>query len=131
MFTVAQIKLALANVKTGADFPKYIQEIKQLGVVSFETWVSDSHTQYFSENGFQTCSEPKYDPLAIAEACQKDQFVQYLLSHQKGETDYVTFYNHCAETDIEKWIVDLLKFTCTYYDKAGNAVLMEAIPIAQ
>ncbi|KAA2219067.1 DUF1398 domain-containing protein [Maribacter flavus] len=131
MFTLAQIELAHANVKTGADFPKYIQEIKQLGVVSFETWVTDSHTQYFGENGFQTRSEPEYDPLAIVEACQKEQFAQYLSSHQKGETDYVAFCNHCAETGVEKWIVDLQKLTCTYYDKAGNAVLLEAIPIAQ
>jgi len=38
MFTVEQIESAHGKVKSGADFPNYIQEIKKLGVVSFETW---------------------------------------------------------------------------------------------
>ena len=37
MFTVEQIELAHSKVKTGADFPKYIKEIKQMGVIGFET----------------------------------------------------------------------------------------------
>jgi hypothetical protein len=51
MFTVEQIELAHEKVKSGADFPKYIQEIKALGVKGIETWVKDSHTEYFGENG--------------------------------------------------------------------------------
>ena len=39
MFTVEQIKEAHSKVKSGADFPQYIQEIKILGVTAFETWV--------------------------------------------------------------------------------------------
>lgn len=39
MFTVQQIELAHEKVKTGADFPKYIQDIKELGVIAFETFV--------------------------------------------------------------------------------------------
>jgi hypothetical protein len=32
MVTIEQIKQAHNKVKSGADFPKYIQEIKKLGV---------------------------------------------------------------------------------------------------
>jgi hypothetical protein len=32
MFTIEQIKQAHNKVKSGADFPKYIQEIKKLGM---------------------------------------------------------------------------------------------------
>ncbi len=52
MFTVTQIKEAHSKVKSGADFPKYIQEIKGFGVQSFVTFVNDSHTEYFGENDF-------------------------------------------------------------------------------
>ena len=52
MFTVEQIESAHEKVKSGTDFPKYIQEIKEMGVISFKTWVYDSHTEYFG-NGFQ------------------------------------------------------------------------------
>ncbi|MCC4229501.1 DUF1398 domain-containing protein [Zunongwangia profunda] len=127
MFTVEQIESAHEKVKSGTDFPKYIQEIKEMGVISFKTWVYDSHTEYFG-NGFQTTSKAKYDNLRIANNCQKHVFVEYLKNHQKGETDYFTFCNHCAETGIEKWMVDLEKMTCTYYDKLGNEILVENVP---
>ncbi len=44
MFTVEQIKTAHSKVKSGADFPAYIQDINKLGVASYETFVTDGHT---------------------------------------------------------------------------------------
>lgn len=38
MFTVEQIKAAHSKVKSGADFPAYIQEIKSLGVTHYEAY---------------------------------------------------------------------------------------------
>ena len=128
MFTVEQIETAHRKIKSGAEFPKYIQEIKEIGVIAFETWVIDSHTKYFGKNDFQTKSKPKYEELAIANISDKEKFHRYLETHQNGETDYFTFCNHCAETGIEKWMVDLNKMTCTYYDIAGNEILQENIP---
>ncbi len=128
MFTIEHIENAHSKVTSGADFPDYIQEIKKLGVKSFETWVKDSHTEYFGENGFTTKSNPKYSDLIIEDQADKEMFSQYLKSHQRGETDYMKFCQDCAKTGIEKWIVDLEKFTCAYYDKKGNEILLEDIP---
>lgn len=128
MFTVEQIEFAHSKVKTGAEFPKYIQEIKELGVISFETWVIDSQTEYFGLNNYSTRSKAKYQDLNIADVVDSIRFKQYLKIHQQGETDYFTFCNHCAETGIEKWIVDLNEYTCTYYDKSGQKVLTENVP---
>lgn len=128
MFKIEQIEQAHEKVKTGADFPKYIQEIKQIGVIAFETWVFDSHTEYFGNDGFQTRSLPQYAELTIADSSDSEKFTRYLKSHQQGETDYHTFCNHCAETGIEKWYVCLHEMTCTYYDKAGNNIVEEQIP---
>ena len=47
---------------------------------------------------------------------------------QQGKTDYLTVCRQAAEAGVEKWIVDLEKMTCTYYDKAGNSLLVEIIP---
>lgn len=58
MFTVEQIELAHNKVKSGAAFPDYIRQIKQMGVISFKTWVKDSQTEYFGDNGYQTNSQP-------------------------------------------------------------------------
>lgn len=128
MFTVEQIEFAHSKVKTGAEFPKYIQEIKELGVISFETRVIDSQTEYFGLNNYSTRSKAKYQDLNIADVVDSIRFKQYLKIHQQGETDYFTFCNHCAETGIEKWIVDLNEYTCTYYDKSGQKVLTENVP---
>lgn len=128
MFTVEQIKAAHSRVKSGADFPKYIQEIRQLGVIAFETWVVDSHTEYFGKGGYQTTSKPMYENLVIMCNSDKEKFNHYLKIHQQGKTDYFTFCKDCAETGIEKWLVCLDAMTCTYYDKAGNVILVEQIP---
>lgn len=128
MFTVEQIKAAHSEVKSGADFPKYIRAIKQLGVNAFETWVVDSHTEYIGKDGYQTKSQPMYEKLDVADKSDKNKFSNYLKIHQQGKTDYSTFCSHCAETGIEKWFASLDKMTCTYYDKAGNEILVEPIP---
>ncbi|WP_374461802.1 DUF1398 domain-containing protein [Chryseobacterium taeanense] len=128
MFTVEQIENAHSKVQSGADFPNYIKEIEELGVKSFETWVKDSHTEYFGDNGYTTKSKAKYADLTIENSVDEEKFIKQLKSHQKGETDYMKFCKDCAETGIEKWIVNLNNFTCVYYDKAGNEILKEEIP---
>lgn len=128
MFTIEQIKAAHSKVKSGADFPGYIQDIKRLGVNAFETWVIDSHTEYFGKDGYQIRSEPMYENLVISDKSDKNKFSHYLKIHQGGETDYNTFCRHCAETGVEKWWVSLNEMTCIYYDKGGKKILTEQIP---
>ena len=128
MFTVEQIKAAHSKVKSGAAFPAYIQEIKQLGVSSYETWVRDGHTEYMGENNYCTASKPMYEPLIIADISDKEEFCRRLKMHQQGKTDYLTFCVDCAETGIEKWVVSLDGMTCIYYDNAGKEMLVEQIP---
>jgi len=128
MFTTEQIKAAHSKVKSGADFPAYIQELKQLGVVSYDSYVSDGHTDYFGDNDFKTTSLAKYESLIIADLTDENQFKADLKAHQQGKTDYPTFCRDCAKSGIEKWVVNLEKMTCTYFDKAGKEILEEQIP---
>ncbi|WP_316791233.1 DUF1398 domain-containing protein [Pedobacter frigoris] len=128
-FTVQQIEAAHDLVKTGADFPKYIQDIIKLGVKRFETFVNDSHTKYFGADAYETCSNPQYELLNISDRSNPDLFITYLKGHQRGASDYFTFCRQCAETGVEKWIVDLSDMTCIYYDKSGAEILVEQIPV--
>ncbi|RZJ71585.1 DUF1398 family protein [Flavobacterium sp.] len=127
MFTIAQIESAHYKVKSGADFPAYIREIKNLGVRAFETFACDSHTNYFGKNDFKTTSEPKFPKLQIAKELDSNQFRLDLKSHQNAKTDYMTFCVNCAKSGIAKWVCDLEEMTCTYFDFAGNKVLTEKI----
>lgn len=128
MFTVEQIKAAHSKVKSGADFPAYITEIKQLGVAFYETFVSDGHTDFFGADNYKTTAPAKYPELTIAETPDNEQFKIELMEHQQGKTDYLTFIAMCAAFGIEKWAVCMDKMTCTYYDKTGNDILVEKIP---
>jgi uncharacterized protein YbcV (DUF1398 family) len=128
MFTLEQIEKAHEKVKSGADFPKYIQEIKEMGVTVFETWVKDSHTEYFGKNDYRTRSKSQYEILIISETSNLEKFSAQLKAHQQGKTDYYTFCKNCAESGIEKWVVSLEAMTCIYYDKLGNEILVEKIP---
>ncbi len=128
MFTLEQIKEAHSKVKSGADFPAYIKEIKELGVTGYEAFVSDGHIDYFGAGNYQAAAGPKYPDLVIAGVSDRDQFKADLKAHQLGETDYPTFCSDCAKSGIEKWVIVMDGMTCTYYDKAGNEILVEAIP---
>lgn len=128
MFTTEQIQTAHSKVKSGADFPSYIQEIKSLGVIRYEVSVNDGHADYHGANGYVVTLPAKYPPVAIADIPQTEIFKAELLAHQQGQTDYPTFIQMCAETGIEKWEICMEQMTCTYYDKAGNEVLAENIP---
>lgn len=128
MFTVEQIKAAHSKVKSGADFPSYIEEIKSLGVTHYEAYVTDGHTDYHGGSDHTAKVPAKYEPIAIADIPQTEKFKAELLAHQQGKTDYLTFIKMCAETGIEKWEICMDKMTCTYYDKVGNEILVEEIP---
>lgn len=127
MFTIEQIKQAHAQVKSGADFPAYIQDLIKLGVKKYDTFVSDGHSIYFGENNFELQSIAKYTVKNIATKSDSEKFKNYLKIHQQGQTDYSTFCNHSAETGIEKWIVNTTDMTCAYFDMAGNTILVEKI----
>ncbi len=128
MFTIQQIQEAHSKVKSGADFPAYIQDLKTLGVQRFTTYVIDSHSEYLGVNNYKTSSTALYADLNIADISNKEQFIHYLKIHQQGQTNYQTFCMHCAETGIEKWVVDINNHSCVYYDKAGHEILAEMIP---
>ena len=129
MITAEQIKAAHGKVKSGTDFPSYIQDIKQLGVTHYEVAVANGNATYFGANNHQASTGEKYENLAVDDTSNPEQFKADLLAHQQGKTNYLSFCNDCAKSGIEKWTIDIAKMTCTYYDKAGNEILVENIPV--
>lgn len=128
MFTTDQIKTAHSKVKSGADFPAYISEIKKCGVESYDTFVVDGHTDFGGNNGYKISAEPKYERLSVADQSNIETFTKQLKEHQQGQSDYPTFCGQAAQNGVEKWTVDLKAMTCNYYDKSGNLMLSENIP---
>ncbi|HTB52321.1 MAG TPA: DUF1398 family protein [Ferruginibacter sp.] len=128
MFTINQIRDTHSKVKSGADFPKYIQDMKKLGVIAYEHFVSDGHTLYYGSNGFTIQAAAKYETLHVEGEINYDQFKKDLQAHQQGKTTYPNFCSDCAKSGIEKWVIDIPAMTCTYYGKAGTEIVVETIP---
>ena len=102
MFTEAQIKHAHSKVQSGSDFPAYIQEIKSLGVISYDVYVADGHSEYRGTNEYEITTTAKYKNLFVADSCDTISFKAGLKSHQQGQTDYNAFIAMSAKCGIEK-----------------------------
>jgi uncharacterized protein YbcV (DUF1398 family) len=129
-FTIEQIKTEHQKVKSGADFPRYIQALKDLGVSHYTSYISDNNIDYFdSQNQLTATTRGKDEAVrSVSGIVNLDQFKSRLKLHQQGGTDYATFCHDCAENGIEGWNMDLNKMTCSYFDKTGNEVLIEQVP---
>ena len=128
MFTLQQMHAAHARVKTGADFPAYVQEIKALGLQYYDFMVQDGRTVYSGADGFQLSGTPVYEEKAIAATGAAEMLRRIITEHQQGKTDFATFCTQVAAAGVEKWVVDTRSMLCSYYDKAGNVLVAEPIP---
>lgn len=128
MFTIDQIKEAHNKVKTGADFPNYIQDLIILGVKGYDTFVNDGHIEYYGVNNYSVHSEKKHDLLTISTIPNKERFIELLVIHQDGQTDYHTFCTDAAQCGIARWRVNIVEMTCTYFDLLENPIIIEKIP---
>jgi uncharacterized protein YbcV (DUF1398 family) len=129
MFTIAQIKEAHAKVKSGEDFPKYIQDLIDLGVIGYDTSVADGQVTYFGADNFRTSAAETYAPLTVASSANKERFIEYLVMHQEGQTDYLTFCAQVAQCGIARWTVNILDKTCTYFDQNDAPIVIEKIQL--
>lgn len=63
---LTQISDAHSKVKSGADFPNYIQDLIQLGLQQYHVFVSDGHAEYYGNENYKIESSVKYELLGIA-----------------------------------------------------------------
>lgn len=128
MFTLEQIESAHSKVKSGADFPAYVQDLKNMGVNAYEIYVEDGKEIYLDQRGNILSSTAKYEKKIIHPTLNLERFKLDLKRHQKGESDYMQFIEDCAASGIVKWKMDIIKMTCTYFDIQDVEVMTEQIP---
>lgn len=128
MFTLDQIQNASKKVKSGADFPQLVHDLKTIGVTHYETFVEDGRTRYHGISHFKLDTNAKYAVLTIHENGSAARLKDSIRIHQKGQTDFLTFCKEAAEAGVEKWTTHMFDMEVTYFDKAGNKLLVEPIP---
>lgn len=128
MFTIEQIHNASAKVKSGVDFPQFIQDLRAIGVLHYDTFVSDGKTKYYGVGDFELDGESKYPKMEVNDISAADQLKHAISIHQHGQTDYPTFCQQASDAGVEKWNSDLVAMTVTYLDKSGKTLTVEQIP---
>ncbi len=91
MFTLEQIAAAHSNVKSGADFPRYVQHLKALGMARYDFMVEDGRAVYFDTTGQSLSGPSKYAKQAVADKSDAAALKQELLEHQQGKSDFPAF----------------------------------------
>lgn len=127
MFTIDQIHDASKKVKSGADFPQFVQDLKTIGVTHYDNYVADGRTKYFGTNNFVVDSEPQYPSMAVSDISSADKLKHSISIHQQGQTDYPTFCRQAADAGVERWTTHMIEMTVTYVDKGKNKLTVEPI----
>ena len=101
--------------------------IAAIGVVRFDSFVSDGHTEFFGAGGECLTSPAHHEVFPVAEHSDKDALVEHLRRHGAGETSYVEMSAALAESGVERWVGDTSALTFTYRDRAGESLRVERI----
>lgn len=127
MFTLEQITHAHERLGQAATLPDYVRALNALGVARYTSHVCDGHSEFVGLDGSTLTSPAVHETLTIAQMSNRDQFLGHLHRHNRQETTHIEMSRGLAESGIEKWTVDTTRMTITFYDKAGNAMLREAL----
>jgi uncharacterized protein YbcV (DUF1398 family) len=127
MFTIEQINDAHDRLGNAATFAEYVRALHAIGVDTYSSFVSDGHSEYFGTDGYTVRSPAVHEELTIAGTANREQFLEHLNLHNEQKTTYMEMSRGLAESGVERWTVDTKRMSMTFYDKAGNELLVESI----
>lgn len=127
MFTLEQIEEIHKNSGKRTSLPEYLQALNTIGVIKYDSFISDGHSEYYGEDGEKLVSQPAHENLIVADISNLEGLMIHLNLHEQGKTDYFQMSQGLADSGIEKWTFDTEQKTIAYYDKAGNELLLEEV----
>jgi uncharacterized protein YbcV (DUF1398 family) len=127
MFTLDQINDIHTRLGKQALLPDYLKALNAIGVSNYYSFITDGHSEYFGKHNQKIISPPAHQILTIADTSSRESMLKHLSLHEQGRTDYFEMSQGLADSGIEKWAFDTNQMTITYYDKQGNALLVEEI----
>jgi uncharacterized protein YbcV (DUF1398 family) len=106
---------------------QYLRALNAIGVVRSDSFIVDGHSEFFGKGGETVVSPPAHEVLTVAGTSSRDGLVQSLALHTVGKTSYLEMSQGLARSGVAKWTFDTSALTITYYDRAGNELLTEAV----
>lgn len=126
-FSLAAIQEAHSKF-TGVDFPKLIKEFQRMGMVKNSFNLQNGVVAYEHQEGEQIIVQSAAVDVPIPAVSSSTTALDVLKRHQAGETDFLTFCREIAGAGVYKWVSDMEKMTCSYYNLHNDAVVVENIP---
>jgi uncharacterized protein YbcV (DUF1398 family) len=130
-FTEQAIRAAYARTRTGADFPRLIQDLKKLGIVSYDHMLESGSNIFHGQDG-QSVSLSNMGPsVPVNDRADVELLKKHISEHQRGLTSYPTLCGLAGQAGVDKWTCGLLAMTCTYFDRSGRKLHVELIPTGE
>lgn len=130
-FTEQDIRAIYAQVRTGADFPRLIQDLKRLGIVSYDHLLETGANVFHGKAG-QSLSLSNMGPsVPVSDQPNAGLLKKYISEHQRGLSNYPQICAQAGQVGVQKWTSDLQAMTCTYFDKSGGTMIVEPIPVGE
>jgi uncharacterized protein YbcV (DUF1398 family) len=127
VFTIEQIEELHGRLGSAETLADYVRSLAGLGIVRYDSYVSDGHSEYLGDDGHRLISQPAHDELSVVVRSDRDAFLDHLRRHERGETSYLEMSRGLAESGVERWTVDTHAMTMTYYSQSGDILLAEVI----
>lgn len=127
MFTLEQINDIHKKFGRADSLPDYLQALNAIGITTYDSFITDGHSEYFGSNGQMLIGPPVHERLTIADASDRDKFLEHLRLHEHGQTNYMEMSQGLADSGIEKWTFDTTNMTIKYYDKTGAKLLAQVV----
>lgn len=124
---MAQIDELHARLGRAESLADYLRGLAAIGVVRFDSYVTDGHSEYVGADGYRVVSPPHHEVVPVAEESHRETFLEHLRRHGDGETSYVEMSAGLAASGVEKWVADTAALTLTYRDSAGVALLVDQV----
>jgi uncharacterized protein YbcV (DUF1398 family) len=130
-FTEPDIRAAYAKTRTGADFPRLIQDLKNLGIISYDHLLETGSNIFHGRGGYSVSMSNMGPSVPVSDQPNAELLKKYISEHQRGLTNYPQICAQAGEVGVQKWTSDLRAMTCTYFDKSSRMMVVEPIPVGE
>jgi len=85
VFTIEQIEELHRRLGSAETLADYVRSLADIGVVRYDSYVSDGHSEYFGHDGHRVTSQPVHEQLSVAVDSDRTAFLDHLRHHERGD----------------------------------------------